>query len=811
MSEPLRNIVRYGAVALLLASLTAAPASAQAEPELSVAVRSERASASPGASVELQIELRLPDGWHLYHPVLLDTGLPTELSFEVPTGAHIENLRFPEPELGEAGIDQYLAIPNPTFVLATLRVDADAKPDRTATILVRAKGLACKEACLPVKADARFSIAVSAKLGEVIPSHAPLFKQARETLPAPLAEADYLKGSSVRVEPASIEPGQKGEFVATFKVQDNHHIQANKPFGDMFVATTVWIQGDPAIDFDYADQKWPAPKVREVEYIGKVAEYAGTIDARQPFTVAEDATPGSRSLAVVIQYQTCNEEGQCYPPEIVEARASFHIGPAETEPGAATDLADYVQRENLWDAGGQPAAVEAPSADGSPMSLWGAIALGLLGGLVLNLMPCVLPVISIKIVGFAQQSGQDYGRVLRLGLAFCAGIMAWFWLMALMTIAPRVFGVDFGQNPLQYPWIVIVVSTVVFTMSLNLFGVFEITLPGGAIDKIQGAAPKKGYGGAFAMGFLATLLGTACTAPFLGTAVAYTLTAPTAAVFVVFTAIGVGMSAPYVAFSANPALMKYIPKPGPWMVNFKQAMGFALVGTAIWLLWVLAGQLGASAVIGLLWFWAFLSAGAWMVGKLTPMSSRTTFYWAWGSALALAFGGVRLGFFMYTPDEAAPARVVIEPGAIAESVRTANWDDGIPWQHWAPDVGPILAAAGYPVYVDYTARWCGNCQANKYNVIETDAVRAKMRELGVIPIKADYTSESEEIKLELLKFGRNTVPLNLIYAPFKPDAPIVLPPLLLSRSVVIDPLEAGGPAQVETATASAQLEPEATP
>ncbi|MCA9243174.1 MAG: hypothetical protein KDA32_04405 [Phycisphaerales bacterium] len=799
------------AAVLIAGGLSAAVA--QEDPKFSVAVSAERTALAPGYSTDLLIELTVQPEWHLYHPVIIGSGLPTALRFETPTGVHIENLRFPKPEFGQVGSDQYLSIPNPTIVLATVRVDADVKPDRTATILVHANGLACKEACLPVQADGRITLPVSAQIGDIEANRAAMFKHASEALPKPLKDADYLKGSNIRVEPTSIEPGKSGEIIVTFKVQDKHHIQANKPFGDMFVATSLWVEGDPALEFDLADQKWPEPKVHEVEYVGKVAEYAGTIEARQPFTVSEDATPGPRSLRVLIQYQTCNEEGQCYPPEIVESRARFSIGPAGLATTSDADIADSVQNESLWDAGDtvpEP-AIATPASSEAPTSLLLAILLGLAGGFVLNLMPCVLPVISIKIVGFVQQSGEDYGRVLRLGLSFCAGIMVWFWIMALMSIAPRVFGVDFGQNPLQYPWIVITVSTVVFVMALNLFGVFEITLPGAAIDTMHGAAPKHGYGGAFAMGFLATLLGTACTAPFLGTAVAYTLTAPTLAVFVVFTAIGVGMSAPYVAFSANPKLMKYIPRPGPWMVTFKQAMGFGLVGTAIWLLWVLGGQLGGNAIIAVLCFWACVSVGAWMIGKLTPLSKRATQYWVWGGAVALAMAGVRLGYAMYEPERRGPITTVINTAAIAESVRTADWDNGIPWQHWAPDIGPTLAAAGYPVYVDYTARWCGNCLANKNTVLERQAVRDKMRELGVIPIEADYTSQSDAIKAELLKFGRNTVPLNLIYAPFKPDAPTVLPPLLLSTSVVINPLEAGGPAQVGAATASAQKGVEATP
>ncbi len=266
-------------------------------------------------------------------------------------------------------------------------------------------------------------------------------------------------------------------------------------------------------------------------------------------------------------------------------------------------------------------------------SLLMVLLAGFLGGLILNVMPCVLPVISIKVLSFVQQAGEDPGRVLRLGLAFCAGIMVWFWGFALLSMYDRL--------PWQYPPVVIALSALLFVFALNLFGVFELVLPGKAAGALDSLGSREGYSGAFFKGLLATLLGTACTAPFLAGALAYALTQPWWKVYMVFTAAGVGMSLPYLLLSANPAWLKYLPKPGNWMVVFKQFTGFILLGTVVWLLWILAGQLDAQGVVWTVAFLGFLGLAAWMVGQIKPTWAPTKRILMW----AASFGVAGLGFY----------------------------------------------------------------------------------------------------------------------------------------------------------------------
>jgi thiol:disulfide interchange protein len=263
---------------------------------------------------------------------------------------------------------------------------------------------------------------------------------------------------------------------------------------------------------------------------------------------------------------------------------------------------------------------------------------GFLGGLVLNVMPCVLPVISIKILSFVQQAGEDPKRVLRLGLAFCAGIMVWFWIFGALAA--------YGNVPLQSPQVVIGLGSIMFVFSLSLFGVFEIVLPGAAAGGLDAAARREGYAGAFLKGLLATLLGTACTAPFLGFALGYALTQAWWVGLAIFTAAGVGMSSPYLLLSAKPAWLNYIPKPGPWMVTFKEAMGFVLLATAVWLLWILGRQTEADGVVWTVCFWGFLGLAAWMLGRIKlnwQARSRVTM---WAASVAVALFGFYFCYFL---------------------------------------------------------------------------------------------------------------------------------------------------------------------
>ncbi len=413
--------------------------------------------------------------------------------------------------------------------------------------------------------------------------------------------------------------------------------------------------------------------------------------------------------------------------------------------------------------------------DDADMGIWGAILLGVLGGLILNIMPCVLPVISIKVLSFVQQANEKPRRVFQLGLVFSAGIVVSFWVLAAgiliiqaSTGAQQSWGAFFQQ-----PAFVIGMLIVVFVFALNLFGVFEVALPGRTATKLSEASEGEGFGGAFMKGVLATLLATPCTAPLLAPAISFALASSAAVVFVIFTAAGLGMALPYLLLTARPAWMKYLPRPGTWMVAFKQFMGFLLAGTAVWLLLLIGDLQGKDAMAGALVFLTFLGLAFWMFGRVQFGGSAVRRLTTGVLALIVLIGG---GWAAY---------------GIARPVQPIAW---VPFEPGLPE---RLAAEGHTVYVDYTAAWCLTCQVNKKVAFSSERVLRKFEDFDVISVRADYTNPDPAIAADLSKFRRDAVPLNVVY-PAGDGLPIRLP-VVLTPSLVVQAVEMAGPSTVETA------------
>lgn len=754
-------------------------------PRFNARLLAAQESVAPGAEVELAVELDIGKPWHIYHPIILDTGLATKIVLSGPPSARVGDLRYPPPLIGEQVGIRYLEHSGRFCVLTTLRVAADAKPGTTIDLRVDVSGLACIEACVPVEASAALSLPVAATTAAA--ANERVFAEARMRVMKNWSAGPYLNGSEARLSAEKLKLNEPAELIASVKIEAGHHIQDRDPGVEGLIATQVFVESLDGVDFgDAAAQVWPTAKTRDMPGIGKVRELSGDAQIRIPLKIVDTKFPsGPVTLRVLLQYQACTDAGQCYAPEMVETFVRFVAdtpNPPDEKRSAYRVLADGAG------AALQPKS-SAPGDAERSYPLYLALIFAFLGGLILNVMPCVLPVISLKILSFVQQGGENPGRVLRLGLAFCAGIMVWFWIFAVLSMT--------GNLPLQYPEVVIGVGSLLFLMALNLFGIFELMLPGDAAGKLDELSAREGYGGAFLKGLLATLLGTACTAPFLAGALVYAATQPRIVAFLVFTAAGFGMALPYLLLVARPGWLKFVPKPGVWMVTFKQATGFVVLGAAVWLLWVLGSQLGANGVVWTVCFWLFLGLAAWMWGMIR-------FSWSDAARLQMRVAAllvVGVGFWfsyrvMYKPETRTQATADID--AIVRQARSADWSQGIPWAHYQKGLAAQLASKGYTVYVDYTASWCVTCQANKAAVLETDAIRGKLRAMGVIPIEADFSNRDAEMLAEIVAFGRPSVPLNLIYPANRPDDVIVLP-VLLTSSVLTAELDRAGASSVEVA------------
>ena len=406
--------------------------------------------------------------------------------------------------------------------------------------------------------------------------------------------------------------------------------------------------------------------------------------------------------------------------------------------------------------------------------LWTYLFFGFLGGIILNLMPCVLPVISLKIFGFIHQAGDSRASILRHGLAFTGGIFVWFLGLAAVIIALKASGSEVSWAfQFQNPWFNFVIGAIVFLFALNLFGVFEIILPGRAATGIAHAGSHGGLGGSFAQGILATLLATPCTAPFLGTALGFAFGQTSAVIAAMFASIAAGMSAPYILLSAQPGWMKFLPKPGAWMERLRQFMGFPLAATLIWLLFVIGQQRGSEAVIWALATYLLLGLSAWLYGTfLGPLDSgRTRFLAFLGILLSLTVG---LGYF---------AGDLFARAAAGQS-STQNNPDGIPWVPYSEEALQKLLAENKPVFLDFTADWCITCKYNEASSINTEAVRQAFEKGGIVAMKADWTNSNPAITKKLAEFDRVGVPFYLFYGPEGQDDPVILPELLTENIVL---------------------------
>ncbi len=802
--------------ALKIALLLALPAAAQPPgqrpapvrpPRLAVQLYAAHTSVQPGGRTELAVELKIESGWHIYDPIILDSGAPTTIAFAAPPGVQFGELRFPAPTLGRDHDLEYLALDERAVVLTTITVPADTAGPLELRADVRA--LACKELCFPVQATARLVLPVDT--AAPAPANETLFKEARAALPRPLAEAPYLEGSGVTVVPDRLSPDAPAEIVFSIKVKSGHHIQDQDPGNEALIPSRVFVE--PLDGLKLGEPIWPAAHVVDTKAFGKVREQRGEFKVRVPVSIIDsEFASGPVELRVLFTYQCCSDKGMCFPPETAGGSVRFvaqtpnpppadgrpqgslvprvtqgeaAAGPGDRvtvegaapaaphspappaggpdasgfvippltaadwehdipwqpwKPGYAEWLAEQGQRvyvdytakwcltcqankkavletegvrRKMQELGVIPILADFSNRDprmhaeilkhGAPtvpvnvvfaphhpetpavlptvlttgevlkalsnplayrlpteQTLWLALLGGFLGGLILNVMPCVLPVISIKVLSFVQQAGENRGRILRLGLAFSAGIMAWFWVFAFLSTR--------GQIPWQYPQVVIGLGSLLFVFSLNLFGIFEFTLPGAAAGTLDSLGTREGYGGAFLKGLLATLLGTACTAPFMAGAFAYALTQPAWTVFLVFTSAGVGMALPYLLLSAQPAWLRFVPRPGAWMVTFKQATGFVLLGTVVWLLWILAAQLDGLGIVWTVAFWGFLALAVWMLGQIRHTWAARHRLAMWLASVAVAALGWWFCFFvMYDWRPTSPA----EPAAPAAVARDA--------------------------------------------------------------------------------------------------------------------------------------------
>ena len=711
-----------------------------------------QAAVQPGQPfwVALRVEHDAP--WHTYW-LNAGTGYPTSLAWTLPEGFSAGPIVWPAPHTVKdtAGNVTGNGYEGTVHLFVQITPPATLAVGSTVQLRAAADWLMCAESCMPGDAKVALTLPVAADPGAENAAVAKAFTDLPRD-PAPWGVSARRDGAKVFLTLTA------PQGAAAAHVPEGLHFFEEQALIDYAAPQTVTA----------GKGTWSLELATVADAPADAARLKGLLVAKNGWTAGE----GYAALAVDVPLAAAKAAG---------ASVTAAVG---SPTGGATEASAPAPGGS--GAAGVGATASAGATDGAAAStgLVGTVLLAFLGGVVLNLMPCVFPVLGIKVLGFVNQAGSDRGKVVLHGLVFTAGVLASFWALAGALLALRAGGEQLGWGfQLQSPAFVYGMAVFMLVFALNLSGLFEVGLS--ATGAGAGLQSQEGLGGSFFTGMLATLVATPCSAPFLAPALGAALALSAVESLVVFTAIAVGLSAPYLLLSLFPSAVKLLPRPGAWMETFKQLMAFPLYATVGWLVWVLAAQTAGDdyGLLMILFAFVLVAMAAWAYGRFGQAHGKPSRQrWGTAAALALLVGGVALGW-----PQPPPAVGSSSTGAGGASGKGAY---AVAWQPWSPEAVAAAQAAGRTIYVDFTARWCATCQTNKAAVFSSSEVLAELARRDVLLLKADWTNKDPRITQELAKFQRSAVPFNVIYHPGQ-AAPRVLPELL-TPGIVLDALRSAG-------------------
>lgn len=774
----------------------AQPGPGRQKPKGKVDLVSSVAGIVPGRPFDVALHFQLPSGWHIYWQNSGESGLPPSVTWSLPSGFRAGNLQYPMPKRHVAPGDIVTNVLDGEPILLVRITPPEVITVDRVVLAADVQYLICEKTCLREAAKLAVELPVLEAGSETTAANDDLFTRARRALPK--EKSKYLSIVAT-TEPKDPAPGQAFDFLVNIDIKRGFHIQSHEPLNRNFIKCDVFLEKVGGVRFK--DPIYPPPKFRTLKYVGKVSEYAGRFTVRVPGEVDGEATAAPRRLGGLFKYQACNNKGNCFPPDAlafamtssapIGAGAGANAEPppgdaGEHEPAPQTAVAD-VQR-------GQGADAVSPEDDTTAGALERFGLLGLLMacfvyGLFINATPCVLPLLSIKVLGFVQQAHESRRRTLSLGLTFGAGVMIFFVALGFLASA--------GKNVLQYPGAVIGLGAVVMALALSMLGVYTLQVPTAA-TKLDAAIQKEGLVSSFGKGALAPVLGFACTGPLLAGAFGWATQQPPHIAVLAFVAAGLGMASPYMLLGANPNWLSFLPRPGPWMVTFERIMGFLLLGMVIWLLHPLITQIGVEGLEWTLGFLVAIGLACWLLGKI-DVTMEAAVRWKYrAGATAIALGaGVLVYGWVYPLSEATAQQSALRH---ASYLTGGEKSSEIPWRLWSKEAVEQTVRSGKTVFVDFTAAYCTNCKVNKAVAINQPEFLAKLTALGVVPFQADFTLGDPDIFAALQEQQRPGPPLNVIYPAGKPDEPIVLK-VLFSKEYLLQKLGEAGPSRTASADA----------
>jgi thiol:disulfide interchange protein DsbD len=720
-AEMLTTFPRFCApLVALITALAAAPAGAQPTPSGHVAAElvSEFEALAPGETARVGLRLVHEPHWHTYWIVPGDAGLPTRLTWQLPPGFQAGPMQWPVPEVLRVGSLANYGYEGTVLLPVEIKPPPALRPGAKVRLAAHADWLVCNDICIPESADLALELPVQASGHPAPGRYQDEFAAAAARIPRPttLARASaIIDGARIRLQFAPDRAPQRLQFfpLEPMRLQ----AAAAQHLGVSATATTL----------DLAAAEPVAPDFKVLRGVLVADGGPGRTDA------AGSGWAGVVSLP--LQSGTL-----AAPPQPAAA------GPADADSGSA--------------------AAVAPGSMTWLLALAGAF----IGGLILNLMPCVFPVLSLKLLALVQHRHRGDPSLAAHGLAFAAGAVASFVALAAVLVALRAGGSQLGWGfQLQSPLMIGLLTALFFGIGLNLLGAFEVSLGTSLLNSraVQGFDGHH-LRGSFATGVLAVLIASPCTAPFMGAALGYAVAQPAPVALSVFAMLGAGMAAPYLALTLSPALLQRLPRPGSWMQHLRQLMAFPMFVTCVWLLWVLAQQVDVDALALVLAALVSLGLAAWATGQ--AQRGARAFGWV-GTAAALLSALV-----MFTATERATL-----PAAHAGTLAS----EAPGWNEWSPAALRQALSSGRPVFVDFTAAWCVTCQANKRLVLYSSKVASAFASRGVTLLRADWTNRNDAIAHELARFGRTGVPLYVLYD--SGGRPHVLPEIL-TEGVVLDAL-----------------------
>ncbi len=717
-----------------------------------------------GQRGRVTVQVKLDQGHHIFSTTQPSGGpSATVISVQSP-GVSLAGPFSPDSSfdvsLTEAGFEGLRVEQHHDSVIWTAPVTFSTPVSGTPTALsIKIDGQVCRESCIPIRGE------------EVKAEFKGFYSSAKsETSRGPFREPSSPIAWTVSLDKSTVKPGERLNLVLSAKPDPEFHIYKYDSLDRATDSRTLLVLTNKAGLL--AGNPVTSSKVIQKDLGGgeEVVYYQGDVTWRIPLQVPDQAIGGIYLIQGLIGYQGCTD-GSCDQPRGIRFQVDLSVGSKSIDEPANAVLT-AVPFKDIEDYPNLAQWIDGPKIrlTLSPMEIFAKFCLAMLGGLILNFMPCVLPVIGLKVLGFVSEAGGDRKTASMLTLTYAAGISSLILGLGILSIAVRHFtGEAFGWGE-QFGSIYfrILITAFMFSLALSFLGVWEIPIPGFAMSKTSTElSNREGYQGAFFKGLITTLLATPCSAPFLGGVFVVALTQPAWVVLLIFAGVGLGMSLPYLAVAAQPSMLSFLPKPGPWMETFKETLAFPMLLSVVFLVSGFLDEDRMAMLSSLMFVWF----GCWLVGRVPAWSEANVKIRNWSIAFAVSALGTWGSFYYLQP---SPYRLA--------------------WQDYNEAKLDALVAEGKTVMIDFTANWCSNCKVNLITAIETKKVKEFVESNKIIPMVADYTNYPPELKAKLHELNSVSIPVIAIYSGGDSEHPIILPDSVI-ESQVLNALKAAGPSK----------------